>query len=136
MQIPWPYPGLNQNIWGPTPPATDTARPGTGIWGPLAAAGEVRLQNNNETRLKDTLCASRRREEFKGAALGRATGSQRVWQPKRVCAAVHPGGAGRVTGPGGHTPSGPARVGRSAFRLQGQSLLAPALLKGAPNAGR
>lgn len=54
MQIPWPYPGLNQNIWGPTPPATDTTRPGTDIWGPLAAAGEVRLQNNNETRLKDT----------------------------------------------------------------------------------
>lgn len=54
MQIPWPRSGLNQNIRGPTPQGTDTTRPGTDMWGPLAAAGEVRLQNNNETRLKDT----------------------------------------------------------------------------------
>lgn len=46
MQIPWPYSGLNQNIWGQTPQVTDTTRPRIGIWEPLAAVGQVRLQNN------------------------------------------------------------------------------------------
>lgn len=68
-------------------------------------------------RLKDVTVSLLQETGVQKPALGSTTGSQRIWQLKRVWKAANSGGASRVAGPDGQTWSRSAPVGKSELRL-------------------
>lgn len=119
MQLPWPYAGLNQHIWGQTPQVTDPTRPRIDIWEPLAAAGQVRLRTTiKQGRPKDTAVSlqqerSSEEQHREGHRSHRVRSRQRDgprWA-NSVCASA--GGEGRVPTPRPEFPGPRVTKGRS-----------------------